>query len=96
MMKNLFYAGCCFFGYSLFQILGFVSKAFPESRVGAIALITLGLLIILVIGVTNWCGLYYKRNGVLDRTQSIVGFAPTFVFGTFALFAVMVGIYAAQ
>lgn len=94
-MKNLFYAGLCFSGYSFFQILGFVTKAFPGSRTGAIALIVLGLLIIFVMGVTNWCGLYYKRNGILDRTQSIVGFAPTFVFGTFALVAVLVGIYAA-
>ena len=95
-MKNLFYAGCCFTGYSLFQILGFVSKAYPESRLGAIAIITLGLMLILFMGVTNWCGLYYKRNGVLDRTQSIVGFAPTFVFGTGALAGVIVGIYAAK
>jgi hypothetical protein len=94
-MKNLFYAGACFSGYSFFQILGFITKAFPGSRLGAIALIVLGLLIIFVMGVTNWCGLYYKRNGVLDRTQSIVGFAPTFVFGTFAIAAVVVGIYAA-
>jgi hypothetical protein len=94
-MKNLFYGGLCFCGYQFFQLLGFVFKAFPESRFGAIALIVLGLLVIVAMGVTNWCGLYYKRSGVLDRTQSIVGLAPTFVFGTFAIAAVLVGIYAA-
>jgi uncharacterized membrane protein YidH (DUF202 family) len=95
-MKNLFYAGLVGCGYAFFQLMGFVAAAFPASRSGAIALIILGLLFIVALGVTNWCGLYYQRNGVIDRTQSIVGFAPTFVFGTLALAAVIVGIYAAS
>ena len=95
-MKNLFYAGLVFCGYGFFQLMGFVMAAYPASRSGAIALIILGLLFIIALGVTNWCGLYYQRNGVIDRTQSIVGFAPTFVFGTVALVAVIVGVYAAS
>jgi len=95
-MKNLYYTGLIFCGYASFQLLGFIGAAFPLSRNGAISLILLGLLFIIGMGITNWCGLYYKNNGVIDRTQSIVGFAPTFVFGTLAIIGVVVGIYAAK
>lgn len=93
-MKNLFYTGCCFCGYALFQLLGFVAAAFPGSRTGAISLIFLLLLLIAAVGLTNWVGLYYKQHRI-TRTQTLVGFAPALVFGAIALFAVLVGVMIA-
>lgn len=90
-MNNLFYAGCFFSGYSFFQLLGIVIKGFPASRTGAVALAILGILIILGFGFANWCGLWYRTNGHLNRNQNIVGFAPVYVFGTLAIFALVVG-----
>lgn len=90
-MKNLFYAGCCFSGYSFFQLLGIVIKGFPGSRTGAVALSILGLLIILGLGFNNWLGLWYKSSGNLSKNQNVVGFAPVYLFGTVAIFALIVG-----
>lgn len=95
-MKNLFYVGLTFTGYSLFQLLGFISKAYPVASFGAILIILGLLLIILVVGIANWCGLYYQHRGIIDSTQTIVGLAPAFIGITLALFAVGVGIYAAS
>ena len=91
MMKNLFYAGCCVTGFSLFQMLGQLTRGFPESRNGAIALAILGFLVIIAFGFSNWCGLWYQSNGYMNKNQTIVGFAPVYVFGTFAIIAVTVG-----
>ncbi|MFM5935950.1 MAG: hypothetical protein ACKOQ2_09575 [Dolichospermum sp.] len=90
-MKNLFYAGCCSIGYSFFQMLGQIIRGFPGSRGGAIALAIFGFLVILGFGFSNWCGLWYKTAGHLNKNQSLVGFAPVYVFGTGALFALTVG-----
>lgn len=93
-MKNLFYAGCCLSGYSFFQLLGMIIKGFPGSRSGAVALAILGLLIILGFGFSNWCGLWYQTAGNLSKNQSIVGFAPVYVFGTAAIVALIIGFMA--
>ncbi len=93
-MKNLFVAGCMFSGYAFFQLLGIIIRGFPGSRTGAIALFILGMLIIFGMGFNNWCGLWYKRGGILSRDQSFVGFAPSFFFGAFAVTALIVGINA--
>jgi hypothetical protein len=93
-MKELFIGGCLFCGYSFFQLLGIVIRGFPSSRTGAIALFILGMLLIFAMGFTNWCGLWYKRGGVLSKDQSIIGFAPSFVFGGFAVAALIIGINA--
>ena len=90
-MKNIFYAGCCFSGYCFFQLIGMVIKGFPEARIGAIALAIIGLLLILGLGFYNWCGLWYKTGGSLSKNQSLVGFAPTYVFGSMAVLALIVG-----
>lgn len=90
-MKNLFYAGCCLTGFSFFQMLGQIIRGFPGSRGGAVALAILGFIIILGFGFSNWCGLWYKTAGHLNKNQSLVGFAPVYVFGTGALFALTVG-----
>jgi len=91
-MKELFISGCLFCGYSFFQLLGLIIRSFPDSRFGAIALFTLGMLFIAALGFTNWCGLWYKKGGVLSKDQSIVGFAPSIVFGIFAVIALIIGI----
>lgn len=95
-MDKEFYGGLLFCGYATFQLLGFLLKAFPVTTGGAIALIFLGLLLIVISGINNWLGLYYKHHGILNKTQNIVGFAPIYILGSLALFAVMVGIYAAS
>ncbi|MFM6255799.1 MAG: hypothetical protein ACKPEQ_42825, partial [Dolichospermum sp.] len=66
-------------------------RGFPGSRGGAIALAIFGFLVILGFGFSNWCGLWYKTAGHLNKNQSLVGFAPVYVFGTGALFALTVG-----
>lgn len=95
-MKYLFYGGMAYCGYATFQLLGFIASAFPSSRVGAIGIIILLMLIIVAMGVTNWCGLYYKKLGILTRSESVIGFAPTFVFGSLALLAVSIGVTIAR
>jgi hypothetical protein len=94
-MDKEFYGGLLFCGYATFQLLGFLSKAFPSTTGGAIALIILGLLLIVISGINNWLGLYYKHHGIVNKIQNIVGFAPIYILGSLALFAVMVGIYVA-
>ena len=90
-MKNLFYAGCCFSGFSFFLLLGQVIKGFPGSRAGAVALAILGLLLILSLGLNNWLGLWYKTAGHLSKNQNWVGFAPAYIFGSFAILALCIG-----
>lgn len=91
MTKNMVYIGLCFSGYAFFQLLGMVIKGIPESRTGAIALAITGLLLILILGFYNWCGLWYQSSGHLSKNQSLVGFAPTYVFGSMAIVALIVG-----
>jgi hypothetical protein len=92
MMKNLLYTGYCVSGFSFFLLLGQIIKGFPESRNGAIALFIVSFLVIVAMGFSNWCGLWYQTNGHLSRNQSIVGFAPVYVFGTAAIVALSIGI----
>lgn len=91
-MKELFIGGCLCCGYSFFQILGIVIRSFPGSRTGAIALFVLGMFLIFALGFTNWCGLWYQTRGVLNKNQTIIGFAPSIVFGVFAVTALIIGI----
>lgn len=95
-MNKEFYGGLLFCGYATFQLLSFLLKAFPSTTGGAITLIILGLLLIVISGINNWLGLYYKHHGVVDKTQNIVGFAPIYTLGSLALFAIIAGIYAAS
>lgn len=90
--KNLLYFGYCLTGFSLFLLLGQIIRGFPESKNGAIALFIVSILIFVGIGFYNWCGLWYKTAGHLNKNQSIVGFAPTYVFGTAATVALIIGI----
>ena len=91
-MRELFVSGCLFCGYAFFQLLGIVIRSFPSSRVGAIALFILGMFLIFALGFTNWCGLWYKSRGILNQNQTIIGFAPSLVFGAFAITALIIGI----
>jgi hypothetical protein len=93
-MEDLFTVGCLFSGYAFFQLLGIIIRGFSGSRAGAIALSVLGILLIFGMGFSNWCGLWYKRGGVLSKNQSVVGFAPFYVLGTFALVALIIGFNA--
>jgi hypothetical protein len=93
-MEDLFTVGCLFSGYAFFQLMGIIMRGFPGSRTGAIALSVLGILLIFGMGFSNWCGLWYKRGGVLGKNQSVVGFAPFYVLGTFALVALIIGFNA--
>jgi len=93
-MEDLFTVGCLFSGYAFFQLMGIIMRGFPGSRTGAIALSVLGILLIFGMGFSNWCGLWYKRGGVLSKNQSVVGFAPFYVLGTFALVALIIGFNA--
>ncbi len=93
-MEDLFTVGCLFSGYAFFQLMGIIIRGFPGSRTGAIALSVLGILLIFGMGFSNWCGLWYKRGGVLGKNQSVVGFAPFYVLGTFALVALIIGFNA--
>jgi hypothetical protein len=52
------------------------------------------MFVIFSMGFSNWCGLWYKRGGVLSKNQSVVGFAPFYVLGTFALVALIIGFNA--
>jgi hypothetical protein len=90
-MEDLFTVGCLFSGYAFFQLMGIIIRGFPDSRTGAIALAGLGILLIFGMGFSNWCGLWYKRGGILSKNQSVVGFAPFYVLGTFALVALIIG-----
>lgn len=93
-MEDLFVVGCLFSGYAFFQLLGIIIRGFPDSRNGAIALAMLGLFVILCVGFINWCGLWYKRGGTVSKNQSVVGFAPFYVLGAFALAALAIGFNA--
>lgn len=91
-MKDLFSIGCLFTGYAFFQLLGILIAAFPNSRIGAIFLFILSMLLIFGVGFNNWCGLWYQNNGFLNKNQSIVGFAPSIFLGMFAVVALIIGI----
>ena len=90
--KNLLYFGCFLTGFSFFLLLGQIIRGFPESKNGAIALFVVSISIFVGLGFYNWCGLWYKSAGHLSKDQSIVGFAPTYVFGTASTVALIIGI----
>lgn len=90
--KNLLYFGCFLTGFSFFLLLGQIIRGFPESKNGAIALFIVSILIFVGLGFYNWCGLWYQSAGHLNKNQSIVGFAPTYVFGSAATVALIIGI----
>lgn len=90
--KNLLYFGYFLTGSSSFLLLGQIIRGFPESKNGAIALFIVSILIFVGLGFYNWCGLWYQSAGHLNKNQSIVGFAPTYVFGTAATVALIIGI----
>jgi hypothetical protein len=50
------------------------------------------MFLIFALGFTNWCGLWYKSRGILNQNQTIIGFAPSLVFGAFAITALIIGI----
>ena len=91
-IKNLLYFGCFLTGFSFFLLLGQIIRGFPESKNGAIALFVVSISIFVGLGFYNWCGLWYKSAGHLSKDQSIVGFAPTYVFGTASTVALIIGI----
>ncbi|MFM5937993.1 MAG: hypothetical protein ACKPER_17835 [Dolichospermum sp.] len=89
---SLTVVGCLFCGYSFFQLLGLITRGFPAHRIGAILLFLLGMFLIVALGFTNWCGLWLQHRGVLSKDQTIVGYAPSIVFGFFAVLALIIGI----
>lgn len=97
MNKNMrFFGGLLFLGYSTFQILGFLVKAFPATSGGAILMILLGLLLILIAGFNNWLGIMFQYNGITSKAQNIAGFAPVYALGSIAFLGIIVGLYAAS
>ena len=90
--KGLLYFGGFATGFSFFLLLGQIIRGFPESKNGAIALFIVSISIFVGLGFYNWCGLWYQSAGHLNKNQSIVGFAPTYVFGTAATVALIIGI----
>jgi len=94
-MKTLFYGGLLFSGYALFQGLGFIAKAYPVTSSGVSLVIFLSFTILLIFGFNNLCG-YYRNDGYIDRTQTIISFAPVFALGSLIVVAIISGIYAAS
>jgi len=79
-------------GFIVFQILGF-GIAIPEYRLGFILLSLVGGVIIWLVGYINKCGMAARNGGYIESSQITIAYAPSIMFGSLAVIALMVGFY---